>query len=71
MIVMQKRICVNIDPEVLSQVDSIRGMVSRSKILTALIQKGLSGFPKPGSRGKKYDKQRFEHSLMEGSLRSR
>jgi hypothetical protein len=72
MIVMQKRICITIDANVLAQVDSIKGMVSRSKILTALIQKGLSGFPKSGSKGgQKNDKQRFEHSLMEGSLRSR
>jgi metal-responsive CopG/Arc/MetJ family transcriptional regulator len=69
---MQTRISITIDPDVLAQVDSIRGMISRSKILTALIQKGLSGLPKSGSkRGQKYDKQQFEHSLMEVSLRSR
>jgi metal-responsive CopG/Arc/MetJ family transcriptional regulator len=69
---MQKRISITIDPDVLEQVDSIRGMISRSKILTALIQKGLSGSPKSGSKkGQKNDNQRFEHLLMEGSLRSR
>jgi len=50
------KICMTIDPNVLAQVDNIRGLIPRSRMLDVLIRKGLSGFPKPGSkRGQKND----------------
>ena len=39
---MQKRISITIDPNVLTQVDNIRGLVPRSRMLAVLIQNGLS-----------------------------